>query len=79
MTKLTLKYKRLLPEESVALIKDKTTLKKNWRHRYLFKTGSGSAGKQDFKDYRFSKFNNILEFVEYIENLSEKKRYKLNH
>lgn len=76
MSLVTLKYKRLLIEESVALVKDTVTLKKVWRHRYRLITVNSSAGSQTFKDYSFRRFSNITEFSDYIEDLPDIKRYK---
>ena len=76
MTKLTLKYKRLLPEESISLLKDTKTKRRLWRHRYSVRKGGSALSKQKFKDYMHKKFKTILEFRAFIENLPKKKRYK---
>lgn len=75
MTKLIIKYKRLAVDESLALIKDTTTNKRNWRHRYVKKV-SKVATNQEFKDYPHNKFKTLELFTTFIEDLPKEKRYK---
>jgi len=74
MTKLTLDYKRLSPNESIACIKDTTKNTKFWRHRFCIKYQSQL--KQDYKDYILSEFKSFAEFVTYIEN-KPKQKYQI--
>ena len=76
MTKVIKEYKKIEPEESLALIKDKETNKRNWRYRFVKKLNNRSAGKQFFRDYPHKKFDTLMEFKTFIEDLPEDKRYK---
>ena len=73
MTKLTLKYHRLSPNEAVSSIKDKSTGKKNWRHR--FATKDRVLVKQHFKDYPPKQFGSLAEFEKFVENLPKPKGF----
>lgn len=64
--KTSLKNKRLNIDESIALIKDDKTGKKNWRHRFMKKSGVRATLMQDHKDYPGKKFTTLDEFEEYI-------------
>jgi hypothetical protein len=76
MTKITKEYKRISPNVSVAKIKDKTTGKLNWRHRFAIKIRVSS--KQEFKDYPIKKFEDLVAFRKYIEDeLKKPKGYIL--
>jgi len=69
MTKKTIQYHRILPDISVALLRDSETKKLCYRHRFRDKTTSSNhAGAQDFKDYahKSKKYSNFKEFEEFI-------------
>jgi hypothetical protein len=70
--KKTIRYKRLLPEESLALLRDEDTKKLNWRHRFRAKErgvqrGQNKLSHQGFKDYPHKKFKTLVDFEEFIE------------
>ena len=71
MTKLTLEYKRLSPNESLAKIKDTTNNTKFWRHRYCIKYRSQID--QLHKDYPIKKFESFKKFCDYVEELTKQK------
>ena len=68
MVKKTLKYKRILPDVSVSLLKDKDTGKKSFRHRWVDKGKNSSSGTQQFKDYSTRTHKTIEQFEHYIRN-----------
>jgi len=67
--KKTIRYKRLLPDISIALLRDEATNKLIWRHRFkiLKKAQVNKVGTQDFKDYPHKKFKTLGDFEEFIE------------
>jgi len=68
MTKLTLEYKRLSPNESISSFKDTKNNVKAWRHRFIIK---GKAYiKQSYKDYKFEDFKDFEHFTKYIQKKS---------
>ena len=71
MTMKTISYKRILPEVSVALLRDSETKKLCYRHRFRGKSKSvPNAGKQEFEDYphKSKKYSNMEEFKQFIIN-----------
>ena len=74
MAMLTLEYKRILPDISVALLKDKATGKGVFRHRFIEKAKNSSYhGKQNHKDYpvKSVKYNGMKEFEQFIKTKFE--------
>ena len=66
MVKITKKYKKITPTQSVALLKDKITKKYVWRHRYRIKVRV--ADKQEFTDYPHKQFKDFNAFKAFIED-----------
>lgn len=74
MAMKTLKYHRILPEVSVALLRDEETGKKLFRHRWRNKAKNVNAtGRQEFKDYPFKskRYKGIEEFEQFIKTTFE--------
>jgi hypothetical protein len=79
MTKVTQNYHKIEIDQSVALVKDKETKVKNWRHRFVHKSRkSNASGRQDFKDYPFKRFKDIKAFESYIKTENEKNTKEFN-
>jgi hypothetical protein len=74
--KMTITHKRLSPDESVALLKDKDTKKLVWRHRFKNFKKAGAIGTQDFKDYKHKKFKNTQAFYDFIDTKNELAKIK---
>ena len=66
MADTTLKYKRILPDVSVAYLKNKESGKKFYRHRFRQAAKRNSLGQQDHKDYSTRRFKDFDEFKAYI-------------
>lgn len=66
MTMLTLKYIRILPDVSIALLKDKETGKKVFRHRWRDKAKKNSLGIQTHKNYSTRTHKTIEQFEKFI-------------
>jgi hypothetical protein len=74
MAKLTLEYKRLSPNESIASLKDTTNNTKCWRHRFAIKYRSQLA--QNYKDYSLDEFDSFEQFFNFIEE-QPKQKYQI--
>lgn len=71
MTMKTIRYHRILPDVSVALLKNSETQKLTFRHRWRDKgKKTPNAGAQQLKDYPYKskRYKTLLEFEEYIKD-----------
>lgn len=68
MTKKTIRYARIIPNVSVALLRDSVTKKLLFRHRFRQKTKNQNNGLQEFKDYPYKskRYEGIEGFKKYI-------------